>query len=104
MVSDARLKESIAAGSQLIMGPWTHGGLLNNSVGHATSGERSKFNLAAHILRFLAETLSKHEPVSGKPLLEVNGKGGPANGHGPANGNGPAHDTGMLYILPRCCD
>lgn len=46
------------AGCQLILGPWTHAGLLNNSVGHAPSGMRSKFNLKAHVLRFISETLS----------------------------------------------
>lgn len=40
------------AGSELVIGPWSHSGFLDNRVGHGVAGRRSKFNHLTHILAF----------------------------------------------------
>ena len=50
-------KSLIVPGSQLFVGPWTHGGITNNPVGHDQKASRSNFDQIGHILQFLEEAL-----------------------------------------------
>lgn len=61
-----------------MIGPWTHGGLLDNSVGHAPVATRSKFDHLGHILEFLEPTL-RSQPPSASHAFEAAGKEGPAS-------------------------
>ena len=40
------------AGSELVIGPWSHSGFLDNRVGHVRSGRRSRFNHLTHAISF----------------------------------------------------
>ena len=40
------------AGSELVIGPWSHSGFLDNRVGHVRSGRRSRFNHLTHAIGF----------------------------------------------------
>ena len=40
------------AGSELVIGPWSHSGFLDNRVGHVRSGRRSRFNHLTHAVSF----------------------------------------------------
>lgn len=42
-----------------MIGPWTHGGLRDNSVGHQPTAAQSRFDQLGHILQFLETTLQK---------------------------------------------
>ena len=56
MRCEGALRNDIA-GSQLFLGPWTHGGITNNPVGHREKASKSGFDQIGHILRFLEESL-----------------------------------------------
>lgn len=43
---------TIDAGSELVIGPWSHTGLLDNRFGIKSSWQRSRFNHLTHIIRF----------------------------------------------------
>ena len=52
----------MSAGSELVIGPWSHSGFLDNRVGHSRSGHRSKFNHLTHTLTFFDRCCGRHTP------------------------------------------
>ncbi|CAL8463886.1 g3421 [Coccomyxa elongata] len=51
-----------APGSELVIGPWSHSGFLDNRVGHGVAGRRSKFNHLTHILAFFDRCCGRTSP------------------------------------------
>ena len=47
------------AGSELVIGPWSHSGFLDNRVGHVHSGKRSRFNHLTHAISFFDRCLGR---------------------------------------------
>ena len=79
------------AGSQLLLGPWTHSGLLDNSVGHHRHGAPSRFSSRAHILRFIEQALEGAHTGQTEQAHCWQGQDGPAIGAVPEGG--AVHET-----------
>ena len=68
------------------MGPWTHAGLMDNSVGNHRHGAPSRFRSCAHILHFIEQTFEGAH--TGRPERRQQaqcwqGQDDPASGSGP---------------------
>lgn len=59
------------AGSQLLIGPWTHGGLTECSVGHQQSSGKSTFDQIEHVIRFLNQILPRQKLQRGNSASSV---------------------------------
>ena len=69
------------SGSRLVIGPWTHGGLSNNPVGHQQQSSKSRFNQVKYAVQFMDHTLG-HDGMdghlaAGKKRNEGCNEGGP---------------------------
>ena len=49
----------MCSGSELIIGPWGHSGIINNSTQHEHVGTPSRFQIFHHITQFLDQCCSK---------------------------------------------
>ncbi len=49
----------VHAGSEIVIGPWSHSGFLDNRVGHVQSGKRSRFNHLTHAISFFDRCLGR---------------------------------------------
>lgn len=49
-----------SAGSEIVIGPWSHSGFLDNRVGHVPSGKRSRFNHLTHAIGFFDRCCGRH--------------------------------------------
>ena len=104
----------MCAGSELVIGPWSHSGFLDNRVGHSRSGHRSKFNHLTHTLTFFDRCCGRHTPDQALAEVAAHEAGAThplGNGGAPlaacANdraGSATRHPTGSLPASMRDID
>lgn len=68
----------------MILGPWTHGGITNNPVGHDQRASRSKFDQIGYIVPFMEGALqceSRVKDAIGNPALSNGNALAPSGSH-----------------------